>query len=226
MSEARITKLKSFDDYNMQFTSHKYNKIGVGSEGACYLKNGKVYKVLDPENDNEINTNTVVTSNMLKSKHVIFPDELFVVKDKLVGYTSKYIPNDILLCDPTAQPITFKKSLARIDFDKLQAAYHDFIENDIREVSGNKIDMYDLCNNLMFNGEDLYAIDTCSFEKKASFNTEELIDRNISSLNYALTVELDNLVEFSGEDYRQREVDNFKAYINKTNYHKVYKKTK
>ena len=134
-------------------------KLGTGCEGITYLskKDNKAYKILtDFEYEDKIED--IITSFDINLKYILLPEKLYVYDNILIAYKTKYIKKNFLDIDNK------DNNIYNIDFDKFITAYKNLLE-EIKILSKNKIEIYDVTPNLMFDGTDLYLIDTCSYKK-------------------------------------------------------------
>ena len=134
-------------------------KLGDGHEGVSYLSlnDNKVYKLI--QNEEFLNNiEDIITSSHINLKYFLLPEELYVYNNHLLAYKTKYIKKDLLNKDNK------DNNIFKIDFDKFIIAYKNILE-EIKTLSENKIKIYDIGLNLLFDGENLYAIDTCGYKK-------------------------------------------------------------
>lgn len=174
--------IKNFET-NKELTKYISNKkikiLNKVTEGTCYLgEDNKVYKLLELDNViiSTYDYKEVITEDDIKLKSFAFPQELFVVDDKLVGYSSEYIPNDKFATENLNIV-----SVARLDFEKFSNAYKVMKKN-VDTLSSKNILMYDLPFNILYDGKRLVGIDTCGYKKVDYDPTES----NIKSYNFAI----------------------------------------
>lgn len=167
--------VEQFQAYRRQKTCRE---LGEGSEGICYLgKDGKAYKDFTvgylPE---EYLVDEVITTDDVDVKSFIFPDTLFAVDGKVVGYTCKCITKDDL-----DYKYLFMNGIDHINFDKLIAAY-ETMNNDALVLANHGIRIFDLSYNIMFDGNNLYGIDTCGYTR----DTNDLCQHNLFCVSQAI----------------------------------------
>ena len=153
-----IVNLKSIDELE-NIIGNDLVKLGTGCEGITYLskKDNKAYKILtDFEYEDKIED--IITSFDINLKYILLPEKLYVYDNILIAYKTKYIKKNFLDIDNK------DNNIYNIDFDKFITAYKNLLE-EIKILSKNKIEIYDVTPNLMFDGTDLYLIDTCSYKK-------------------------------------------------------------
>lgn len=159
-------------------------KIGDGSEGTCYLSSdGCVYKIYDGPYDFHINPQNVITKDEIDLDSFNFPREVYVVNGEVKGYKSDYIPNNKF-------NISWDNDEEfELDFESLAKAYDVFLQ-DVHVLSEKGIFLFELCFNLMFDGNRLVACDTCEYERYNDFDFEKLYLKNVDTLDYAIDQEL------------------------------------
>lgn len=153
-----IVNLKSIEELE-NIIGNDLVKLGTGCEGITYLskKDNKAYKILtDFEYEDKIED--IITSFDINLKYILLPEKLYVYDNILIAYKTKYIKKNFLDIDNK------DNNIYNIDFDKFITAYKNLLE-EIKILSKNKIEIYDVTPNLMFDGTDLYLIDTCSYKK-------------------------------------------------------------
>lgn len=172
---------KAFDKFYFNVGNKK--NIGSGGEGTCFLGNDEfVYKIYDGPDEREVNPYTIYTTGDVSSDLIIFPQDVYVVNDRLVGYKTKYIPNDVFLNPKAAFEMAGSESCIIEAFWEMVA--------EIKRLASEKIFMYDLIGNLMFDGKHFYAIDTSEYQHLPDKCDEEIIALNIESLIEALELQL------------------------------------
>ena len=174
-----IIKFETSKELTKYISGKKIKLLNKVTEGTCYLGNdSKVYKILglDSFYNGNYNPYEVITEDIIKLNSFAFPQELFVVGDKLVGYNSTYIPNDKL--KPENLNIV---TVAKMDYDKFSNAYK-VMKKDVETLSKKNILMFDLPFNIIYDGNRLVGIDTCGY-KKVDFDPSK---NNISSYNFAI----------------------------------------
>ncbi len=137
--------------------------VGKGTEADCYLDGNNVYKVYN-DNKKDHCINNIICKDDLDLEHILFPNEIFKCDDEVFATRTKYIEENYFNTDHIYLGNT-------PDLDKLKKALEPFIK-DIYELSNNYIYAKDLSLNTIFDGENLYAIDTLTYEK-VSYNPYE-----------------------------------------------------
>lgn len=173
-----IVNLKSIEELE-NIIGNDLVKLGTGCEGITYLskKDNKAYKILtDFEYEDKIED--IITSFDINLKYILLPEKLYVYDNILIAYKTKYIKKNFLDIDNK------DNNIYNIDFDKFITAYKNLLE-EIKILSKNKIEIYDVTPNLMFDGTDLYLIDTCSY-KKTNEKIYKIYDWNKERLDSAI----------------------------------------
>lgn len=196
-----IISFENSDEFRKFFyekTVNLFYLLGSGSEGCAYLGlDGYVYKYLSSGLAINImpKSSDIITANDYELDSFAFPIELYTLNDKVIGYKSKYIKNDL-----------FKEpNFNKIDFDILLDSYYKMLK-DIKIISNDNIYMFDFIGNLVFNNQNLVGIDTTAYFKK---------DDNTYNLN-KLILELSIKKVFSNWGYKEElPTDSFETYIRK-----------
>lgn len=160
------------------FNGMKLTVIGNGVEGVAYLDNNNhVYKQIKP-NYAVLYDPSIITTSKFDLDSFIFPDQLFLCGKDILGYRTRYFKDDVL-CDVT------RKETVEIDLEKLLEAREKMIE-DVKVLTEADYVLDDMYGNVLFNGENLAAIDTLSYYQEEGID----LDSNIKSLDRALDFKL------------------------------------
>ena len=175
-----------------QFDAYINKKIevplGTGTEGICYRgKDGKAYKVYSKNRFREFYPiDSLVTQSELPLKYFAFPETIFTVNGNIEAYTSMLVGQNLF----DDEYLTVK-GIEDIDFDDLIDAYQR-IQEEAKILTERKILISDLPGNILFDGKNLVAIDTCSYEKGASFDE---FDSNEKRIDDAIKATFNKLFE-------------------------------
>ncbi len=189
---SRIQNFNCREDYRKFLKTRKLSLIplGMGSEGSCHKSqvDQLAYKVLwssieedDPMEDvgfGMTNLSSILTTEDILLPHFLFPIQLHVCKEELLGYTSFCAPSKNLF---HSKFLTSKQAIRRIPFDALKKAY-DAMQVEMDALNQEKIEIFDLAFNLIFDGESLYAIDTTWYKRR----DKDVHKANEESLKYAI----------------------------------------
>lgn len=132
-------------------------EIGIGSQGVCYLdeKNKKVYKVFHQyfDSDEEFNViykrEALLKFSKIKNNTFIWPCDVIVVRDEVVGYISDYV---------NAKPL-YSINPLNVELKKFLLSVKKVI-NDIEIISENGVITYDMMYNVLYGRRGIFVIDT------------------------------------------------------------------
>lgn len=180
----KIVEFTSYDELKKYINRKIIKQIGQGSEGECFLGKDKfVYKLFYEEeisiNECSLDISKIITTDEMDLDSFAFPIELYLIDGELKGYKTKYINRDLISLDKIVDPDAFFD----IDLDKFILAYYRMLK-DIITLSNNYISIFDLSYNLMFDGKNLYGIDTCYYYKTDKYPLED----NIKAFERAIEV--------------------------------------
>lgn len=161
--------------------------LGKGTEGTCYRgKDGKAYKIYPEFGYREFySIDDIVTQDEIELRSFAFPETIFTINGNMEAYTSRLVEKNLF----DNEHLTVK-GLRDFDFDRLICAYN-IMQEDTRILTEKGIAISDLTGNILFDGTNLVAIDTCCYERNAIFDNnsasnKELIDEAIKHTFNAL----------------------------------------
>ena len=190
---SKIRKFKCDWEVKLFIQSRVLKELGSGSEGSCYDgRDGKVYKFLDFDTSAPYIIDEIITEEEVKSESFAFPEELYVVDETLRGYRTRKVKRDLFGEDN----IFDLSKIVDIDFAAVANAYRKMLE-DIKLLSEEKVLIFDLPFNIMFDGESYTGIDTCGY-KRVGYNP---LEENTKSLNSAM----ENLFKIWFMNYKEIE---------------------
>lgn len=200
---------------NYLFEKRITKKLGEGSEGRCYLSltDNSVYKIMNYKIDeylgNTRKLDKIITTKDIKLDSFSFPDLLFVVGKKLVGYRTNYVTPDLF---DFYNLTNNYENMYKINYNSLTKAYYNMLD-DVEKLSKEQIRICDLGCNLIFTGKKLVGIDTCYYNKvdynPYGYNEEEVTE--------SLKKIIDTWIECNPN------IDNDEAYYIVGDYYNMYK---
>lgn len=190
--------------FRQDIKSKLTHEIGHGSEGVCYEYDNDAYKILFPKKDIEISVGimdymihpeTILTTDYIDLPSFAFPKEIYATKDWLLGYKAKLIKNNLF----NTKNLLDIEDLKKIDFNALAHAYKIML-GDVDLLSEERIKIYDLTFNLVFDGKKLTGIDTCGYKlvnkmiKKQNRDSLSLAIEDLFSIlsNYEISYDIEN----------------------------------
>lgn len=138
------------DRYEFNRYISKMYFIGEGSQGKCYLDNGLVYKIFYDYDSGYKEDDIIRFSDVINST-VIWPKDIIIVNNKIVGYISKYCNADNL----------YKIDPLGVNLDILESSI-DKVYKDIDIITNKDVRMYDVRYNILYNNK-FYIIDTLEY---------------------------------------------------------------
>lgn len=167
----------------------KTGSFSLSRDGNCLYK---VYyeKVV---REKQLNIDNILTSEDVLDSSYLFPRELFLDRDFLLGLKVRYYGGSFL---------NENNNRGSLDIKTLSIAYDEFLE-DTDELSNQNIYIPSLDGLLLCNGTDLIVYDTCSFIKNPK-NIERL-DKigSIRDANREVAFKAikEGLLSYSGDKY-------------------------
>ncbi len=216
-----MSKLVLYDNpllFDREIKSKLIHEIGCGSEGVCYAYNGEAYKVMYDKSiihkmsetlDYMVNPTQIITTDDIDLPSFAFPKEVYATKEWLLGYKTKLIEQNLFHINNFLDI----DDLKNIDFNALAVAYKLMLE-DVDLLSKEKVEIYDLTFNLVFDGKRLTGVDTCGYKK----TNEDVKEGNRKCLALAIedmfTLVSDHEID---ESIENNDID---SYLEKV-YHKI-----
>ena len=155
-----IEKYEDYSDFLKKVDEDFKYDAGSGDYSWTILtKDGTCLKVFNEPIEKNIGKILTVDDYDLDS--FAFPITLHVYDNKLLGYNSKYVFSESLVRD--CNYIEF------LPFDKLEDAY-DLLMEDVNRLSKDKIILCNLNGNLLFDGNNLVAVDTIDYGFKKGYS--------------------------------------------------------
>lgn len=187
----------------------KYNKIGEGSEGIVYYdkKNNCVYKIFSHIFSDNLRYCHLDTPNSIDicgidNKTYIFPADMIIIDNYVVGYVEKYVKGEVL---SNINPLNVELSKY---ISAVIQGYHD-----TAIISYDKIMSNDVAYNTLYDGNEIKIIDTESYCKSIR-DSYTVIMNNLYNYNKSTVLFLVSsfLEEFIDSNNYLREMFNSKYY--------------
>lgn len=155
----------------------KAKNVGEGSESICYQIDDHVYKIIRSRFRTPYNANKFYNDE-LDLESFLFPEEIYVSNNMIFATKTKYVENEMYR----------KRIFAGIlpDINKIKEALPSFIK-DFYTLSRNNVLAVDISwENILFDGEKLYAIDTLHYTINDEHFQVDAYKWNINFLEQAM----------------------------------------
>ena len=179
-----IFELSSLQEYEQAVKENSSMSLGKGKEGECFLgPDNYVYKVFNGELDVHLKADNIITSDMIRSTHFIFPNQVYTCNGKVIGTQSDF------------KPVIDKNP----NFRELESNFIKAINSfalELEKLTKQGFIALDFGNNFIFNGYDLFNIDTTNhvFDLEGKYDIDFLMAYNFHGF-------LDSIERILGEDY-------------------------
>lgn len=171
--------------------------LGIGSQGMCFLdeKHKIVYKVFHEYFDYEKSNykeEEILRFSHIDNKTFIWPKNVLIVKNEIVGYTMPYVRAKSL----------YENDPLLVDLNALERASVKCAE-DIELVTNKGVAIYDLMYNILYGNGKINIIDTMEYG-----NGRVMLSKNMKTFDYEVKLFLvDNYFnEFVNENKMLREM--------------------
>ena len=174
-----IKEFKTIQAFDKYIEDNKVKVIGSGIEGEVYLtKSNEALKDMQDTLDQKHYTNNsdIIMKTDLELASFLFPKELYLISSRILGYKCDYYKGNIIR--------NRDGKIEDIDIDALLEARERFIE-DLRILTKEGYQLYDVAGNLLFDNKTLVAIDTLDYKRRRTN-----LDKNIKALDNGLAREL------------------------------------
>ena len=185
-----IKVFNSIEDFNEYLNNNsKFILNNFGCSNIHMTKDNEILK--DMSNFNYplklLNENDIIMDGDYDLESFIFPNELYIFEDNILGYKSKYFNNDIM-----------EDNLRYINIEALLKARKRIIK-DIKVLSNEGYYLWGLALNTLFDNEKLCAISTVNYCKALSVK----LKHNIDMLDTGLIMRLKdhNMISENADDY-------------------------
>lgn len=175
-----IKTFNTTEEFERFFSNIRKKFIASGGEGEVYLtSNNEVIKYMKESFDPKFlsESKDIIMADDIKLDSFIFPKELYVIDDQIVGYKEDYFKGNIIKFNGG--------NIKNINVDALERARFRMIK-DIEILTFQGYYLLELPRNILFDNKKLCAIDTLDYRKTKHVSLEA----NISALDYALASEL------------------------------------
>lgn len=185
-----VINFSSEEELKKFVTENFLTFLGEGSEGfVIETKNHDAVKIFGYYNtieDFEIDKTgrdykqtEIITTEDIQIKDILFPEKLIIINDQIYGYVTKAIKN-IKIGKTIEEDYEYIK---RMNYNKFIKAYYEIFQK-IITLSNYGIEVFDLAENLIYDGNKFIIIDTLGYKKK--INPSKAKTRNLASLNRAI----------------------------------------
>ena len=171
---------QTMNDLKLWLKIYKNCNFDSGSQGKCYKIRNKVFKIfiqfIDEEDDDIIiyNKEEILRFSSIVNNTYIFPNDVIMVGDIVVGYITDYVDAISL----------YKINPLDLDLDRFQLALNKTTD-DIRIISNNGILSFDVAYNIMYGDCGLKVIDTMEYSR-SDIDSSELFRLNKERFYYEI----------------------------------------
>ena len=160
-------------------TLNKRDFLAQGGEGSVYARGSKAYKIYSDQSK-MIPADKIRELSVLTNPNIIKPEDVIFSGKKAIGYTMRYIPKNVSLCQIFTKAFKDRNGITpEICFDLVQN-----MRSTIEHIHGNKILIVDL-NEMNFltskDFKEVYFIDVDSYQTQtypATAIMESIRDRH------------------------------------------------
>lgn len=151
---------KTFDELRIWLMFNKRNKLDSGSQGECYKIGNKVFKIFLQYIDDYVdwvdsyNKDDIMQFSSIINDTYVFPKDVIMVGDIVVGYITDYINSKSL----------YKINPLFIDLDMFECHLEE-VNSDIKIISNNGILSFDVMYNILYGINGFNIIDTLDYSK-------------------------------------------------------------
>lgn len=163
---------RTLEDLKLWLKIHKKHNFDGGSQGECYRIGNKVYKIFiqfieDDEEDMIVyNKDEILRFSSVVNNTYIFPNDVIIVDDLVVGYITDYVSAISL----------YKINPLEVDIEKFQIDL-DTTTKDIKIISNHGILSYDVTYNILYGNGGFKVIDTMEYSL-SDMDSLELLKKN------------------------------------------------
>ena len=199
----KVINYDKFEDLARFIYSMHIRELGSGSEGVVYLGKDKyAYKLNYEEpwasDTRQLSPNEIISKEDADLPSFAFPLEIYTVEGIIMGCKMERVKNNLLSTEHTISYMDFFD----IDIYEFYEAYKVLLE-DVRKLSDLKIKLFDVANNVMYDGNKLTVVDTFYYTRE-EYDTYEInlyIVEKAIELIFNFWLENNDLEQFSVEDH-------------------------
>ena len=199
----KVINYDKFEDLARFIYSMHIRELGSGSEGVVYLGKDKyAYKLNYEEpwasDTRQLSPNEIISKEDADLPSFAFPLEIYTVEGIIMGCKMERVKNNLLSTEHTISYMDFFD----IDIYEFYEAYKVLLE-DVRKLSDLKIKLFDVANNVMYDGNKLTVVDTFYYTRE-EYDTYEInlyIVEKAIELIFNFWLENNDLEQFSVENH-------------------------
>ena len=149
-----------------QISLTKSNFLASGGQGDVYVKNDNAYKIYHNQSS-MIPQGKLVELSAINNDYVIRPTH-YLIDDKLntVGYSMKYIPDTISLCQVFTKAFRNRNSITNDIIQNLIKNLHKIVQ-DVHSANILIVDLNEMNFLVSSTFDNIFAIDTDSYQTKS-----------------------------------------------------------
>jgi len=171
---------KSMNELKLWIKCHKMYNFDGGSQGECFKIGDKVYKIFIQYIEEEyIDIITYNKDDIMQFSHIvnntyIWPNDIIMVGDMVVGYIMDYI-DARSLCN--INPLY-------VNLDKFES-FLEKADEDIKVISNNGVKTFDVMYNIMYGKNGFKVIDSVEYSL-CDMDSAELFKINSKNFYYEI----------------------------------------
>lgn len=199
----KVINYNTFEDLARFIYGMHIRELGSGSEGVVYLGKDKyAYKLNYEEpwasDTRQLSPNEIISKEDADLPSFAFPLEIYTVEGIIMGCKMERVKNNLLSTEHTISYMDFFD----IDIYEFYEAYKVLLE-DVKKLSDLKIKLFDVANNVMYDGNKLTVVDTFYYTRE-DYDTYEInlhIVEKAIELIFNFWLENNDLEQFSVENH-------------------------
>jgi hypothetical protein len=205
----KVTNYDKFEDLARFIYSMHIRELGSGSEGVVYLGKDKyAYKLNYEEpwasDTRQLSPNEIISKEDADLPSFAFPLEIYTVEGIIMGCKMERVKNNLLSTEHTISYMDFFD----IDIYEFYEAYKVLLE-DVKKLSDLKIKLFDVANNVMYDGNKLTVVDTFYYTREL----KEQYEKNLYIVEKAVEQIFNFWLENSGLEEQEITEHDVLAYL-------------